>query len=122
MNDLSGEFLVKSVATSDTASQELLTHYYRNDYNTVKNCVLEVAKQLNYTVETVDDRFKEIFLQGAKSHIIVNMVNITYYETALDSTVYTYWTLTKKKAVQIVTDFYARCDRKLHFKGKGLTK
>ena len=56
MNDLSGEFLVKSVATSDTASQELLTHYYRNDYNTVKNCVLEVAKQLNYTVETVDDR------------------------------------------------------------------
>ncbi|HOE78166.1 MAG TPA: hypothetical protein PLA20_04565 [Bacilli bacterium] len=119
---MSGEFLVKSVATSDTASQELLTHYYRNDYNTVKNCVLEVAKQLNYTVETVDDRFKEIFLQGAKSHIIVNMVNITYYETALDLTVYTYWTLTKKKAVQIVTDFYARCDRKLNFKGKGLTK
>lgn len=119
---MSGEFLVKSVATSDTANPELLTHYYRNDYNTVKNCVLEVAKQMNYHVETIDDRYKEIFLQGAKSHIIVTLVNITYYETALDMTVYTYWSLTKKKALKIVEDFYTRCDRKLNFKGKGLTR
>ena len=59
---------MQRVATSDTANPELLTHYYRNDYNTVKNCVLEVAKQMNYNVETIDDRYK-VFLRR-QSHIM----------------------------------------------------
>lgn len=117
------DMLTRQVATSEHSSnQDLITCYFRNDYQTVKNCISEIAKSLDYQIEHVDDHYKEIFLQGKSSHIIISIAQISYYEMAIDLVVHTYWTLSKKKAQKIIALFYQKCQSKLNFKGKGLTR
>lgn len=117
------DLFTKQIATSEYGTNpDLITSYYRNDYQTVKNCLLDIAKSMEYNVEHIDDHYKEIFLQGKTSHLIISMVSISYYETAIDLEVHTYWTLSKKRGQKIIASIYQKCQGKLNFKGKGLSK
>ena len=47
------EYFSNDFTTSDDAKhEELVTRYYRNDYQTVKAVIIDVAKNLGYEVIT----------------------------------------------------------------------
>jgi hypothetical protein len=57
------DFFSNDFGTSDFAKNErLLTRYYRNDYKTTKNAVINVAKKLGYEVVDTNDQFKELLI------------------------------------------------------------
>ena len=71
--------------TSDNAkSDELLTRYFRNDYNSTKKAILEVCDKLKYTIVNVNDDYKEFLISSSRSEIIISVIAVGYYEMAVD--------------------------------------
>ena len=64
-------FFSNSFETSDNIDKEYATHYYRNDYSSIKDAIKQVAHKMGYTVTNVDDQYKELLLAliQEKTHV-----------------------------------------------------
>lgn len=114
------DFFSNDFATSDYDKNErLLTHYYRNDYKTTKNAVLEVAKKLYYDVMDINEQYKEILISNMTSEITVNIIEISYYEQAVDLHIITHYLLSRGRGITEIEDFYKELDKHLYILRKG---
>ena len=114
-------FFSNDFGTSDFAKNErLLTRYYRNDYKSTKNAVINVAKKLGYEVVDANDQFKELLLSGMTSDITVSIISVSYYEQAIDLHIITHYLLSMGRGIGHIEDFYAELDRNLNFIHKGV--
>lgn len=98
---------------------ELVSHYYRNDYNTVKDAVLNYAKLKQYEVLNIDDEYREILLRFGRGDVIVTIFGVNSYEFSVDFKVTTNYILGLARGQKIIIDFYKNLDRSLTLKSIG---
>ncbi len=114
------DFFSNDFTTSDYDKNErLLTHYYRNDYKTTKNAVLDVAKKMGYDVIDINEQYKEILISNMTSEITVSVIEISYYEQAVDLHIITHYLLSRGRGITEIEDFYKELDRNLYILRKG---
>ena len=98
----------------------LRSHYYKTNYAKTRDAIVEHAQELNLGVRTIDDEHREIFLQGAKYHIICSLVQVTPYETSVDFKIEVYGLMGMNRPRKRIIQFYQYLDKKLPFKGVSL--
>lgn len=114
------EYFSNDFYTSDDAKQdELVTRYYRNDYQTVKAVIIDVAKSLGYEIEDVNDQYKEILLTSPRSEIIVSIIQLQFYEMAVDFKITTHYLISRGRGIKEIAELYNRFTGRLNLKGKG---
>ena len=67
-------FFSNSFETLDTNEAEFTTHYYANDYNTSKNAVVSVGKQLGYKMTNVS----KLLLKKVLMPILFRLLYFSY--------------------------------------------
>lgn len=113
-------FFSNSFETLDTNEAEFTTHYYANDYNTSKNAVVSVGKQLGYKMTNVDDRYQEILLVSrTHGELIVTLNTLSSYEHSVDIKVTTHYIIACGRAKKKASQFYNALNRQLTLKRKG---
>jgi hypothetical protein len=106
--------------TSDNAkSDELLTRYFRNDYNSTKKAILEVCDKLKYTIVNVNDDYKEFLISSSRSEIIISVIAVGYYEMAVDLKINTKYLISMGRGLQEIGKFYAELEKSLNMIRKG---
>ncbi len=114
------DFFSNDFATSDYDKNErLLTHYYRNDFKTTKNAIIDVAKKMGYDVIDVNEQYKEILLSDMNSEITVSIIEVSYYEQAVDLHIVTHFLISMGRGINFIEDFYKELDRNLYILRKG---
>ena len=114
------EYFSNDFTTSDDAKhEELVTRYYRNDYQTVKAVIIDVAKNLGYEVEDVNDQYKEILLTSPKSEVIVSIIQLQFYEMAVDFKITTHYLISRARGIKEIAELYHRFNGRLNLKAKG---
>lgn len=113
-------FFSNSFETTDTNEVDYTTHFYANDYNTSKNAVISVGKQLGYKMTNVDDRYKEILLVSrTHGELIVTLNTLSSYEHSVDIKVTTHYVIAAGRAKKKAATFYEGLNRQLYLKRKG---
>lgn len=114
------DFFSNDFVTSDYDKNErLLTHYYRNDFKTTKNAVIDVAKKLGYEVVDVNEQYKEILISNMTSEITISIIEISYYEQAVDLHIVTHYLLSMGRGLAHIDEYYNELDRNLYILRKG---
>lgn len=98
----------------------LRSRYYKTNYKTAKEAILEYAQSQKLETKHIDDEHKEIYLQGTRYHIMVSVVQINPIETSIDFKVQHYGLIGMNRPMQRIEAFYKFLDTKLPFKGVGL--
>ena len=101
----------------NATDEALMTHYYKNNYQQTKAGLLEVAKELEFTIAFEDDVRQELVLKRKDCEVIVTLVKITPIETTVDFTVNT-----AGKGKKIIQSLYQGLDKRLMFKGLALNR
>lgn len=101
-------------------NNKLKTHYYKERYNNIKQIVLNYALVNKITVRSEDDAHGEIYLQAGNYHMIISIIQITPFETAVDIKVQTYRLLGLFKPVKLILTMFNHINSKANFKGVGL--
>lgn len=101
-------------------NNKLKTHYYKDRYKNIKQIVLKYAQLKKLTVRSEDDIHGEIYLQAANYHMIVSIIQVSPFETAVDIKVQTYRLLGLFKPVKIILNMFNHINEKTNFKGVGL--
>lgn len=113
-------FFSNSFETLDTDEANYTTHFYANDYNTTKNYIISVGKQLGYTMTNVDDKYKEILLVSrTRGELIVTVQTYSSYEHSVDIKVTTHYIFPAGRAKKKAAAFYEALNHKLTLKRKG---
>ena len=102
------------------SNQNLRTRYYRTKYTTLRDTIMNYAKEHEYFVKNIDEKHREIFLQTTKFHLIISIIQINPMETAVDVKVQTYKIVGLKKPERTILNLYAYLNKKLDFKGLSL--
>lgn len=98
----------------------LKTHYYKNNYKSIKQIVLNYAKIKKIAIRSEDDAHGEIYLQAGNYHMIVSILQVSPLETAVDIKVQTYRIIGLFKPVKLILNLFSHIDSKANFKGVGL--
>ena len=102
------------------ATNKLKTHYYKDRYKNIKQIVLNYALENKITVRSEDDVHGEIYLQARNYHLIISIIQVTPFETAVDIKVQTYRLLGLFKPVKLILKMFTHINSKADFKGVGL--
>lgn len=114
------EIFMKDVETKDLHPNAVFrTHYFKNEYNEVKEVVLQYAKQANMNVVNVDDNYGEILVEGGKFDLIISIKRVTVLEHAVDFKVTMKTLLGLNRPAKIVSAYYAYLDKQLRVSGVG---
>ncbi len=114
------EFFSNSFETNDNLSKEYATHYYRNDYNKIKDAISAVAKQLGYTITNIDDQYKELLLvTRTKGELIITVYSLSYYDNSVDIKSTTHHLIACGRAKKRVKEFYEALNKMLELKRIG---
>ncbi len=114
------DYFSNDFITDDFEKNEmLLTHYYRNDLKTVKSAVIDVAKKMGYSVEDINDKFNEILISDMHSEITVSLVELSYYEIAVDLHIITHYLLSMGRGIKHIYEYYSELDKHLYILRKG---
>ncbi len=98
----------------------LMTHYYKTNYDKVKETVSLACKHFNYKISSIDDTHGEIFIKTNRFHMIVTIIQVTPRETAVDIKVETYRLFGFNKPKRLIETMYKKLNQSLELKGKGL--
>ena len=113
-------FFSNSFETSDNLDKEYATHYYRNDYSTIKDAIKSVAHKMGYDVTNVDDQYKELLLASrTKGEMIITITSLSYYENAIDIKATTHYVIACGRAKKRVKEFYETINKTLNLKRIG---
>lgn len=110
-----------SIETAENqGNEELVTRYYRNDYDEVKVIIEKIVKRNDYTLVHVNDDFGEFLVEDETFTIIIKVMSITPIQTAID------FCVTNKKLFKnckhVIVAWYKALDESLQFLGKGMNK
>ena len=107
----------KHYETTDSAVDPILvTHYYRNNFNQVKEALMQSAKELDYKVTYENDERKEFVFKHSDSEVIITVININPIETAVDFTVNTSGVFSFGKGKKLIQELYQNLDKRLKVK------
>ena len=106
----------------NATDEALMTHYYKNNYQQTKLGLLEVAKELEFSIAFEDDVRQELVLKRKDSEVIVTLVKITPIETTVDFTVNTAGVISFGKGKKVIQALYQALDKRLMFKGLALNR
>ncbi len=117
-------FVATTFETVEKSADPLLTtHYYKTDYNGVKNAFLVVLKDLNYTLKFCNDEYCQIRAEGPKINILAKINCLSPRETALNLVVDVFAVFGGAKiGSQVLNDIYVLMASKIEFKGLALHK
>lgn len=101
-------------------SATFTTHYYANDYITVKYTIQKIAKDFGYQINSLDDHFKEIYIKKKKVDLIFTLTNKTFYETSVDIKVNTKVFFPAGRGKKIIFQFFSQLNKSLILSRKGL--
>lgn len=96
------------------------THYYKSNYKGVKEALLNVLKESNWSLESENDTYGEMFIRGKKFHMIATIIQTYPSETAIDLKVQTYYFLGLNRPKKMVQNTFEKLNAKLPLKGLGL--
>lgn len=115
------DFFSNNVETSELHKvKDLRTRYYKTNFKKIKEQIEAYSDQKGILVKHVDELHGEMFLQTAKYHMIVSIVQVTPLETAVDMKVQTYKIAGMNEPMKRIIEMYAFLDTKLPFKGTSL--
>lgn len=115
-----GDFFSNSFETNDFLDKDYATHYYRCDYNCIKNGISTVAKKLKYDITNIDDQYKEMLLvTRTKGELIITISSISYYEQSVDIKSTTHHILACGRAKKRVKEFYEALNKVCELKKIG---
>lgn len=100
--------------------KDLRTRYYKTSYTKVKEQIERYCQQNILPIENINDEHGEIFIQTAKMHAIVSVIQVTPLETAVDIKVQTYGVFGMHVPRKTVLNIYEHLNKTLTFKGVGL--
>lgn len=106
--------------TSENASSDdLTTHYYSNDYEKVKNTIIDISKGLRYKVININDTFQEILIKMPKGELIITLFNPSYSVTSVDCKVSTSYLLPFNRGAKVIKTYYEALNKQLTLKKIG---
>ncbi len=91
-----------SETNESNSNQKLKTHYYKARYKNIKQIVINYAQVHKLHVRSEDDLHGEIYLQSNGYHMIVSIVQVSPFETAVDIKVQTYRILGLFKPTKLI--------------------
>lgn len=100
-------------------NNDLATHFYHNDYEKVKNTIIDIARGLRHRVMNVDDTFNEIYIMMPKGEIIVTLIKMSYNVTSVDFKVTTSYILPFGRGLKMIKIYYDSLNRQLELKKIG---
>lgn len=115
------QFFSNHFETDDHGKNEYATHYYGNDYNTTKNAIVSVGRNMKFKMTNVDDHYRELLLVAIKGELIFTLTNVSYYETAVDIKATTHHIVSANRTKKLVKQFYEELNRQLTLKRTGGT-
>ena len=75
----------KIIKTAEFASKDIYrTHYFKASYEEIKTLYLEILKELNYNIISVDDDYLEIYAETPYMSVISKIIMQTPKETSID--------------------------------------
>lgn len=114
------KFFSNSFETTEFSNEQALTtHYYDNDYEKCKNAIVEVCNLYGYSVENIDDNYKEMLISYNKGEIIVTLFNSSYYVTSIDFKITTRYVLPCGRGCKVLDKLYNSLNSKLTLKRIG---
>lgn len=110
------QFFSNHFETNESEKKEYATHYYGNDYNTTKNAIVSVGRNMKFKMTSVDDHYRELLLVAIKGELIFTLTSISYYETAVDIKATTHHIISANRTKKLVKQFYEDLNRQLTLK------
>ncbi len=102
-----------------SVNHELTTHYYNNDYEKVKNTIIDICHGLRQKLMNVDDNYNEIYIVMPKGEIMVTMIKLSYNVTSVDFKVTTSYLLPCGRGLKMIKTYYDSLNRQLDLKKIG---
>lgn len=108
------DFFSNDFQTSDNNSNHILkTRYYRGDYTKIKSEIIDVAKKMGFSIEEINDDYKEIRVDSNRQEMIFNVFSISYFEQAVDIKVNTRYLIAAGRGLKLIDAFYKELSRNL---------
>jgi hypothetical protein len=109
-----------SFQTADIETDKrLLTRYYHNNYDTVKEAILSIAKKHQFKIDGIDDRYKEIGISSKKEMYIFNLANPNYTITSVDIKIVCHFLLPFMRPAKMINEFYDELNKLLELNHVG---
>ncbi|MCF7926929.1 MAG: hypothetical protein K9L74_05090 [Candidatus Izimaplasma sp.] len=99
---------------------DLRSHYYKANYKQIKQHIINYCEENDYTVRNIDDDHKEIYVQSRRFHIMVSILGLRPFETAVDFKIQMYTIAGFNRPKKHILTFYEYLDQHLQFKGTSL--
>lgn len=111
-----------SYETNEVDNLEIFkTHYYKTNYEKLKEAIIEYAKSNNFEVQTWNDEFAEGCISNGKITLTIKIIMQNPRETSIDFFIEVYKFLGgKKQAQEVLQSIYSFLGKKFEFKGLGL--
>ena len=103
----------------NASSADLTTHYYHNDYEKVKNTIIDISKGLKFKIKTIDDTFHEILVLMPRGELIITLFNPTFNVTSVDFKVTTSYLLPLNRGAKVIKTYYDCLNKQLSLKNIG---
>ena len=117
------DFFKNHIETKEHAPKKTLsTHYFVNNYHQSKAAIIDYANHHKYAIKTVDDQYKEIFIEKPKHHIIFTIIEINPRLTAIEIKVAFKVMIGMNRPQKMIEQTYAFLKTKLKFKGVSLNR
>lgn len=113
-----------TIETNEKQSQEALqTHYYKTSYEKLKDRYLEILRELQIRIISIDDNYLEIFAEKPHMTVMAKIIEQTPVETSIDFYISAEYLFgNKKKALEFLASVYQKLEKSFELKGLGLHK
>jgi hypothetical protein len=112
-----------SIETQELGLKPVLTtHYFKASYDQIKALYLEILKDMNQKVISINDDYCEIFSENFTMSVTAKIIMQTPIETSVDFFINCESLFGKSKATKFIAEVYRRIEMKYQLKGLGLHK
>ncbi len=99
----------------------LQTHYYKTNYENIRNIYLELLDELGHNVVSVNDDYHEIYSEIPHMEVIAKIIEQNPEETSIDFEIHAEFVVgSKGKAEKFIQQAYDKIEGKYQFKGVSL--
>lgn len=114
------DFFNKDLETKDLHSNtECRTHYYKEEYNKVKEEILSYLSSIHAKVANVDDNYGEILVETTKYDMIISIKKVTVIEHAVDFKVTMKTMIGANRPAKVIKGYYDQLDQRLTLSSVG---
>ena len=112
----------KTIKTGEFMNSEFYqTHYYKASYEEIKKTYLELLKELNFSIISINDDFLEIYAEVPNMSVISKIIMQNPKETSIDLEIISdYLFGAVKKANKFIEKVYRKIEERYELKGLAL--